>query len=288
MKGEKTKDPTPLLIEVKPQPTPPADEIKTLAGSSLIKSSVKKTLAAKRASRHLPPLATETRHPSSGEKTLLVRRISQGKPLPGSSFIKSSVEEPPLSVTNSAPKATETKPLHGSIAIEPKMAQRASRHLPPPAKEPLQVVSQMEQVMVSPRQVPKCAEVKLKSATSSFILIDIDEFVEHTERTTPLSESEKAGVKQKAVFEKVHPIVLEQSNDFGKKKCADSKAEALRKAKELDEQMMRLFCVDYSPGPKKENQQHLKSQRKPKNNETGMRQKVCVLSRARPGEDVLE
>ncbi len=76
----------------------------------------------------------------------------------------------------------------------------------------------------------------------------------------------EGGVKQKAVFEKVHPIVLEQSGDFGKNKCGDSKADALRKAKELDERMMKLFCVDYSPCPKKEKQQpSRKGQKKPKN-----------------------
>lgn len=64
---EETKDPTPLLIEVKPQPTPPAAEAKTPASSSLIKSSVKEPLVAKSACRNLPPLATKTRPPSSGE-----------------------------------------------------------------------------------------------------------------------------------------------------------------------------------------------------------------------------
>lgn len=96
--------------------------------------------------------------------------VSQGKPSPRFSFIKSPVEE--------------TKPLRGSIVVEHKMAQRASRHLPPAAEEPPQVVSQMEQVMVPPRQDLKCAEVKPKSASSSLILMDIeseeDEFVEHT------------------------------------------------------------------------------------------------------------
>ncbi len=389
-KEEENKDPTPLRIEVKPQPTPPAAEVKTLATSSFIKSSVKETLLAKRASRHLPPLASKTRPPSTGEEPMLVQKVSQHpalpaievKPLPGSSFIKSSEEEPPLSVANFAPKATETKPLHGSFVVDPEVVQKASRqlaqpatellpvpheptpkqviymssstsskspeeeppmvqrasrtlippaikniplqsgakpsmlqrtsrhfapkptgnkslcgyfvleskinqmanrHLAPPADEASVVVPHkpteslshsmeeqlMEQVMLPSRQIPKCAEVKPKSTTSSLIPIDTeseeDESVEHTERNIPSSESEtnhkqtlEARVKQKPTFEKVHPIVLEQSDDSEKKKCGDSKAEALRKAKELDEQMTKLFCVDYRNVPKKESRQHLK------------------------------
>lgn len=415
-KEEENKDPTPLRIEVKPQPTPPAAEVKTPASSSFIKSSVKEPLVAKKASRHLSPLATKTRPPSSGEEPMLVQKVSQHpalpaievKPLPGSSFIKSSEEAPPLSVANLPPKATETKrlrgsfvvdpevvqkasrqlaqpateslavpheptpkqvismssstsskspeeepqmvqrasrnlippaitniplqsvakpsmlqrtsrhfapkpteskPLRGSFVLEPKMVQRASRRLTPPAEEPsvaeILVIQHnisgsvaeillvqhkpteslshsmeeqlMEQVLLPSRQIPKCAEVKPKSATSSLIQMDTeseeDESVEHTERTMPSSESEtnheqtlEAGVKQKPMFEKVHPIVLEQSNDSEKKKCGDSKADALRKAKELDELMMRLFCVDYSPCPQKEKQPpSRKGQKKPKN-----------------------
>lgn len=394
---EETKDPTPLLIEVKPQPTPPAAEAKTPASSSFIKSSVKEPLVAKSACRNLPPLATKTRPPSSGEEPMLVQKVSQQhpdlsatevQPLPGSSFIK-----PPLSVANFAPKATETKPLRGSFVVdpevvqkasrqlaqpateslavptpkqvmssstpskspeeepqmvqrasrnlipaafkkislksvtkslirqrtsrlfapkpteskpprgsfmlEPNMVQRASQHLAPPAEEPSvtePLVLQhtptkslshsmeeqlMEQVMLPSRQIPKCAEVKPKPATSSLILTDTeseeDESVEHTERTIPSSESEtiheqtlEAGVKQKPMFEKIHPVVLEQSNDSERKKCGDSKADALRKAEELDEQMMRLFCIDYINAPKKESQQHLKL----KNQQAGVKQKA--------------
>ncbi|KAF4099233.1 hypothetical protein G5714_019359 [Onychostoma macrolepis] len=353
-KEEENKDATPLRIEVKPQPTPPATEVKTPAASSFIKSSVKEPLVAKRASRHLPPLATKTRPPSSGEEPMLLQKVLQHpallvievKPLPASSFIKSSEEEPPLSVANLPPRATETKPLGGSFVVDPevvqkasrqlaqpateslavpheptpkqvismssstsskspeeepqmvqkpKMVQRASRRLAPPAEEPsvaeILVVQHkpteslshsmeeqlMEQVLLPSRQIPKYAELKPKSATSSLIQMDTeseeDESVEHTERTIPSSESEtnheqtlEAGVKQKAVFEKVHPTVLEQSGDFGKNKCGDSKADALRKAKELDELMTRLFCVDYSPCPQKEKQQpSRKGQKKPKN-----------------------
>ncbi|KAF4099232.1 hypothetical protein G5714_019358 [Onychostoma macrolepis] len=368
-KEEENKDATPLRIEVKPQPTPPAAEVKTPAASSFIKSSVKEPLVAKRASRHLPPLPTKTRPPSSGEEPMLLQKVLQHhallvievKPLPASSFIKSSEEEPPLSVANLPPRATETKPLGGSFVVdpsstsskspeeepqmvqsasrnqippaiknialqsvakpsmlqrtsrhfapkpteskplrgafvlEPKMVQRASRRLAPPAEEPsvaeILVVQHkpteslshsmeeqlMEQVLLPSRQIPKYAEVKPKSATSSLIQMDTeseeDESVEHTERTIPSSESEtnheqtlEAGVKQKAVFEKVHPTVLEQSGDSEKKKRGDSKADALRKAKELDELMTRLFCVDYSPCPQKEKQQpSRKGQKKPKN-----------------------
>lgn len=45
------------------------------------------------------------------------------------------------------------------------------------------------------------------------------------------------------------------------RKCGDSKADALQKAKELDERMMRRFCV-YKHSPK--SHQHLKGQEKPK------------------------
>ncbi|XP_026088462.1 protein transport protein SEC31-like [Carassius auratus] len=424
MKEEETKDPTPLRIEVKPQPTPPATEIKTLAGSPFIKSSVEEPLVAKRVPRHLPPLATETRSLSSREEPLLVQRVSQHpalpaievKHLPGSSFIKSSVEEPPLSMAelpvqsasqypspqpqaiesrplqsvdtplmvqevsrHFAPKATETKPLRRSFVVDPemvpktsrhqaqpateswavpqkltlkqirsmsrstsskspegeppmvhraslnlvppaikstplqpvaerlmiqrtsrhfapkpagsfvqgpKMVQRASQHLAPPAEGPSWAEPTPEslshsvekqstdRVMVPPRQIPKCVEVKPKSAASLLVLMDIesgdDEFVEHTETQIPFREIEKADheqtldavVKQKGKFEKVHPKVLEQSSDSGKKTCGDSKAEALQK--ELDERLTRLFCVDYNHGPKKENQQCLKGQEKPK------------------------
>ncbi|XP_052441766.1 uncharacterized protein LOC127983607 isoform X2 [Carassius gibelio] len=349
---EETKDPTPLRIEVKPQPTPPAAENKTPASSSFIKS-VKGPLVAKRTCRHLLPLATKTRPPSSGEEPTLIQKVSQQhpvlpaievNPLPGSSFIQSSVEEPPLSVANSAPKATETKPQRGSFVVDPEVVQKASRqlaqpateslavptpkqvmsmspdeepqmvqgasqHLAPPAEEPsvaeplvlqhttakslsLSMEEQlMEQVMLPSTQIPKCAEVKPKPPTSSFIQMDTeseeDESVEHADRTLPSSESEtnlkqrlEAGVKQKPMFVKVHPIVLDQSDDFRKKKCGDSKADASRKSKELDELMMRLFCVDFSNAPKKESQQHLKLENQPAL-EAGVKQKA-VFEKVHP------
>ncbi|XP_059369390.1 titin homolog [Carassius carassius] len=273
---EETKDPTPLRIEVKPQPTPPAAEVKTPASSSFLKS-VKGPLVAKRACRHLLPLATKTRPPSSGEEPMLVQKASRQLAQPA---------------TESLAVPTPKQVMSMSPDEEPQAVQRASQHLAPSAEEPsvaeplvlqhttakslsLSMEEQlMEQVMFPSRQIPKCAELKPKPATSSLIQMDTeseeDESVEHTDRTLPSSESE---TNHKQRFVKVHPLVLDQSDDFRKKKCGDSKADASRKSKELDELMMRLFCVDFSNAPKKESQQHLKLKNQPAL-EAGVKQKA--------------
>ncbi|XP_052441765.1 uncharacterized protein LOC127983607 isoform X1 [Carassius gibelio] len=268
---EETKDPTPLRIEVKPQPTPPAAEDKTPASSSFLKS-VKGPLVAKRTCRHLLPLATKTRPPSSGEEPTLIQKVSQQhpalpaievNPLPGSSFIQSSVEEPPLPVANSAPKATETKPQRGSFVVDPEVVQKASRQLAQPATESLAVPTPKPVMSMSPEEEPQMVQGASQHLTEPLVL-------QHT----------TAGVKQKPMFVKVHPIVLDQSDDFRKKKCGDSKADASRKSKELDELMMRLFCVDFSNAPKKESQQHLKLENQPAL-EAGVKQKA-VFEKVHP------
>ncbi len=222
---------------------PKATETKPLRGSFVVDPEV-----VQKASQQLAQPATEslavpheptpkqvismsssTSSKSPEEEPQMVQRASRNPIPPAIKNIPLQSEAKPLMLQRTsrhfAPKPTESKALFGSFVLEPKMVQRASRHLASPAEEasvaePLVVQHKltkslsrsveeqlMKQVMLPSRQIPKCAEIKTKSATSSLILMytesEEDESVEHTERTLPSSESEsnheqtlEAGVKQ--------------------------------------------------------------------------------------------
>uniref|UniRef100_A0A673JEI2 Pollen-specific leucine-rich repeat extensin-like protein 1 n=1 Tax=Sinocyclocheilus rhinocerous TaxID=307959 RepID=A0A673JEI2_9TELE len=270
LKEQKTTEPTPLLVEVKPQQTlvsPPVRSsfLKPIEGELPVLPSV---------SEHLPvpavrfkPLPPVTRPP-----------IHPQKPAPAPEEV--SLPCSPLQVYPPKPLAVPPRP---TPAPDELFSLRRSQVSPP------------RQLVVPQSPTPESDEVvdlpvKPQPSTSSLfepppqlMLIDIEdeetEYVEYTGKTfracdLPKSESPRpleAEMKPRQMIAWLESDceVLEEvwaSEVVGVQGFEEVKdnPDEMGDSKEMDEHMMKLFCVTSPKGPKNETQHNVNVQQEPK------------------------
>uniref|UniRef100_A0A673JBY9 Uncharacterized protein n=1 Tax=Sinocyclocheilus rhinocerous TaxID=307959 RepID=A0A673JBY9_9TELE len=284
LKKQKTTEPTPLLVEVKPQQTlvsPPVRSsfLKPIEGELPVLPSVSEDLPVPAVHfKTLPPVTRPPIHPQ--------------KPAPAPEEV--SLPCSPFQVNPPKPLAVPPRP---TPAPDELFSLRRSQVSPP------------RQLVVPQSPTPESDEVvdlpvKPQPSTSSLfepppqlMLIDIEdeetEYVEYTGKTfracdLPKSESLRpleAEMKPRQmiawlesdceVLKEVWASEVVEVQGFEEVKdnpdeMGDSKAieghldDASQKKKEMDEHMMKLFCVTSPEGPKNETQHNVNVQQKPK------------------------
>ncbi|KTG39115.1 hypothetical protein cypCar_00010047 [Cyprinus carpio] len=285
LRERKTTEPTPLLVEVKPQQTiisPPVRSsfLKPREGELPMRQSVSEHLTLPAA--RFNPLPPVTKPPMRPQKPA---PAPEEESLPCSPL---QVDPPkPLAVPPSpTPAPDELFFLRHSQLHPPK------RLVPPsPTPSPDEVVD----LHCSPTQVCPSSLVKPQPSTSSLslqlMLIDIEdeenEYVEHTGKTIracdllksecprPLEaevkprqmvawlESDSEVLEEVWASEVVEVQGCEEEKDnpgeMGDSKAIEGHLDvASQKKKQMDEHMMKLFCVTSPEGPKNETQHNVK------------------------------
>ncbi len=295
LKEQKTTEPTPLLVEVKPQQTlfsPPVRSsfLKPIEGELPVFPSVSEDLPLPAARfKPLPPVTKPPMHPQ--------------KPDPAPEEV--SLPCSPLQVDPPKPLAVPPRP---TAAPDELFSLRRSQVSPPKQlvvpPSPTPASDEAVDLQCSSTQVCPPSPVKPQPSTSSLfepppqlMLIDIEdeetEYVEYTGKTIracDLSKSERprpleAEMKPRKmiawlesdseVLEEVWASKVVEVQGFEEVKdnpdeMGDSKAikghldDASQKKKELDEDMMKLFFVTSPEGPKNETQHKVNVQEEPK------------------------
>uniref|UniRef100_A0A671RRF7 Uncharacterized protein n=1 Tax=Sinocyclocheilus anshuiensis TaxID=1608454 RepID=A0A671RRF7_9TELE len=284
LKEQKTTEPTPLLVEVKPQ--------------QILVS---------------PPVRYSFLKPIEGELPVLPS-VSEDLPVPAVRFkTLPPVTRPPMHPQNPAPAPEEVSLPWSPLQVDPPKPLAVPPR-PTPAPDELfslrrSQVSPPRQLVVPPSPTPESDEVAdlqrsstqvcppspVKPQPSTFslfepppqlILIDIEdeetEYVEYTGKTfwacdLPKSESPRpleAEMKPRQmiawlesdceVLEEVWEV-KDNPDEMGDSKAIEGHLDdASQKNKEMDEHMMKLFCVTSPEGPKNETQHNVNVQQKPK------------------------
>uniref|UniRef100_A0A671KSC6 Uncharacterized protein n=1 Tax=Sinocyclocheilus anshuiensis TaxID=1608454 RepID=A0A671KSC6_9TELE len=289
LKEQKATEPTPLLVEVKPQQT---------VVSPPVRSSFLKPIEGE-----LPMLPSVSEH--------LTLPAARFKPLP-------PVTKPPMRPQKPAPAPEEVSLPCSPLQVDPPKPLAVPPR-PTPAYDELfslrhSQVHPPKRLVVPPSPTPSPDEVvdllvKPQPSTSSLfepppqlMLIDIEdeenEYVEYTgktiracdllksERHRPLEAEMKPRQmvawleRDSEVLEEVWASEVaevqgceEEKNNPGE--MGDSKAieghldVASQKKKEMDEHMMKLFCVTSPEGPKNETQHNVNVEEEPKSKRKG-------------------
>uniref|UniRef100_A0A672RNV4 Uncharacterized protein n=1 Tax=Sinocyclocheilus grahami TaxID=75366 RepID=A0A672RNV4_SINGR len=275
LKEQKTTEPTPLLVEVKPQ----------------------QTLVS-------PPVRSSFLKPIEEEELPLLPSVSEDLPVPAVLFkTLPPVTRPPIHPQKPAPAPEEVSLPCSPLQVVPPR--------PTPAPDELfslrrSQVSPPKQLVVPPSPTPESDEVvdlpvKPQPSTSSLfepppqlMLIDIEdeetEYVEYTGKTfracgLPKSESPRpleAEMKPRPmlawlesdceVLEEVWASevvevqgfeeVRDNPDEMGDSKAIEGHLDDAKK--EMDEHMMKLYCVTSPEGPKNETQHNVNVQQEPK------------------------
>ncbi|XP_059411263.1 uncharacterized protein LOC132144722 [Carassius carassius] len=343
-KERKTTEPTPLLVEVKPQQTlvsPPVRSsfLKPIEGEFPVLPSVSEDLPLPAARfKPLPPVTRPPMHPQKPdpapeEVSLPCSPLQVDPPKPLAAPKEVSLPCSPLQVDPPKPLAApkEVSLPCSPLRVDPPKPLAIPPH-PTPAPDELfslrcSQVSPPKQLMVSLSSSPVSDEVvdlqrsstqvcppslmKAQPSTSSLfepppqlMLIDIEdeetEYVEYTGKTIracdlPKSELPRplqAEMKPRRmvawlesdceVLKEVWSSEVVEVQGFEKddsKEVGDSKAiqghtaVASKKKEELDDHMVKLFCVTSSEGPKNETQQKVNIQEE----QTSKRKVALVL-----------
>ncbi|KAF4100496.1 cyclin-dependent kinase 12-like [Onychostoma macrolepis] len=295
LKERKTTEPTPLLVEVKPQ----------------------KTLVS-------PPVRSSFLTPIEGELPVFPS-VSEDLPLPAARFRPlPPVTKPPMYPQKPAPAPEKVSLPCSSLQVDPpkplavpprptpapdelfslrRSQVRPSKQLVVPLS-PIPESDEVADLQRSSTQVCPPSPVKPQPSTSSLVepppqlmLIDIEdeetEYVEYTGKTIracDLSKSERPRPLEAEMKPRRMVAWLESDNEVLEEVwasevvevqgCEDEKAnpdemgdskvieghldDASQKKKELDEHMMKLFCVTSPEGPKNETQHNVNVQEEPK------------------------
>uniref|UniRef100_A0A672PH95 Uncharacterized protein n=1 Tax=Sinocyclocheilus grahami TaxID=75366 RepID=A0A672PH95_SINGR len=289
LKEQKATEPTPLLVEVKPQQT---------LVSPLVRSSFLKPIEGE-----LPMIPSVSEH-----LTLTAARF---KPLP-------PVTKPPMRPQKPAPAPEEVSLPCSPLQVDPPKPLAVPPRPTPAHDEPFSLrhsqVHPPKRLVVPPSPTPSPDEVvdllvKPQPSTSSLfepppqlMLIDIEdeenEYVEYTgkiiracdllksERPRPLeaemkprqmvawleSDSEVLEEVWASEVVEVQGCEEEKNNpgEMGDSKVIEGHLDvASQKKKEMDEHMMKLLCVSYPEGPKNETQHNVNVEEEPKSKRKG-------------------
>ncbi len=294
LKEQKTTEPTPLLVEVKPQQTlfsPPVRSsfLKPIEGELPVFPSVSEDLPLQAARfKPLPPVTKPPMHPQ--------------KPDPAPEDV--SLPCSPLQVDPPKPLAVPPRP---TAAPDELFSLRRSQVSPPKQlvvpPSPTPASDEAVDLQCSSTQVCPPSPVKPQPSTSSLfepppqlMLIDIEdeetEYVEYTgktiqacdlsksERPRPLEaemkprkmiawlESDSEVLEEVWVSEVVEVQGFEEVKDnpdeMGDSKAIEGHLDDASQKNELDQHMMTLFCVTSPEGPKNETQHKVNVQEEPK------------------------
>ncbi|RXN14045.1 stress response NST1-like isoform X1 [Labeo rohita] len=286
LKEQKTTEPTPLLEEVKPQTqvSPPVRSslLKPIEAELSMLPSVSENFALP--ATRFKPLPPVTKPPMHSQK-------------PAPAPVEVILPGTPLQVDPPKPLVV---PPHPTPAPDELFSLRGSKVSPPtrlvvplsPTPVPDEVVAlQCSSDEVCPPSLlkPQPATVFLFEPPPQIMLIDIEdeenEYVEYTGKTIwgcDLLKSERLRLLEAEINPR-KPAWLESDSEvleevwasevvevLGFKEEKDSKAieghldEASQKKKEMDDDMMKLFCVTSPKGPKNETQHYVNVQKEPK------------------------
>uniref|UniRef100_A0A672RFX7 Uncharacterized protein n=1 Tax=Sinocyclocheilus grahami TaxID=75366 RepID=A0A672RFX7_SINGR len=279
-KEQKTTEPTPLLVEVKPQQilvSPPVRSsfLKPIVGEIPVLPSVSEDLPVPAVLlKTLPPVTRPPIHPQKPASA------------PEEVFLPCS----PLQVDPPKPLAVPPRPTPAPDELFSLRRSQPPRQLVVPPS-PTPESDEFADLQRSSTQVCPPSPVKPQPSTSSLfepppqlMLIDIEdeetEYVEYTGKTfwacdLPKSESPRtleAEMKPRKMIawlesncEVLEEVWVKNPDEMGDSKAIEGHLDdASQKNKEMDEHMMKLFCGTSPEGPKNETQHNVNVQQKPK------------------------